>query len=125
MRNRMQFRGIEWGNQRESPSVEIFQGSSCCRLALWREKQMFISQPRFLHAEGGIDSIAEGHWISDFRRSIWVHLQWNSENDDIPTHREVDDEGDRGNGPGRRNRRDEAGGAARATGSDKRSRRSG
>src|SRR4051794_41047039 len=38
---------------------------------------------------------------------------------------EVDDEGDRGNGPGCGNGGDEADGAARAAGSDKRRRRSG
>jgi hypothetical protein len=31
-----------------------------------------------------VDSIAEGHWTIDFRRSIFAHLQRNSENDDIP-----------------------------------------
>src|SRR5262245_9154491 len=40
-------------------------------------------------------------------------------------YREADDEGDRGDGPGCGNGRDEAGGAARAPGSDKRRRRSG
>ena len=40
-------------------------------------------------------------------------------------HREASDEGDRGDGPGCGNGRDEAGGAARAAGSDKRRRRSG
>jgi hypothetical protein len=41
------------------------------------------------------------------------------------THKEVDDEGNRCDGPGCANGRDEAGGAARATGSDQRRRRSG
>ena len=34
----------------------------------------------FLHAEfDGIDSMTEGHWIIDFHRSIFAHLQCNSE----------------------------------------------
>ena len=41
------------------------------------------------------------------------------------THKEADDESDSGDGPSCGNGRDEAGGAARATGSDKRPRRSG
>ena len=40
------------------------------------------------------------------------------------THKEVDDEGDSGDGPGCGNGRNEAGGAARAAGSYKRRRRS-
>src|SRR6516164_6139409 len=43
----------------------------------------------------------------------------------LTRHGEAVDEGDRGNGPGCGNGRDEAGGAARAAGSDKRRRRSG
>src|SRR5690349_13085178 len=42
-----------------------------------------------------------------------------------PRHGEAKDEGDRGDGPDCGNGRDEAGGAARAAGSDKRRRRSG
>jgi NADPH:quinone reductase-like Zn-dependent oxidoreductase len=38
----------------------------------------------FARRVGGIDSIAEGDWTIDFRRSIFAHLQRNSENDDIP-----------------------------------------
>jgi hypothetical protein len=38
----------------------------------------------FARRFGGIDSIAEGHWTIDFRRSIFAHLQRISENDDIP-----------------------------------------
>src|SRR5215472_12532605 len=41
------------------------------------------------------------------------------------SHKEVDDEGNRCDGPGCANGRDEVGGAARAAGSDKRRRRSG
>src|SRR5262244_222452 len=41
------------------------------------------------------------------------------------THRQVDDEGNRCDGPGGGNGRDDAGGAARAAGGDKRRRRSG
>jgi hypothetical protein len=33
---------------------------------------------------GGIDSITEGDWTIDFHRSIFAHLQRNSEYDDIP-----------------------------------------
>jgi len=40
---------------------------------------MFSAPLVFARRVDGIDSIAEGHWTIDFRRSIFAHLQRNSE----------------------------------------------
>jgi hypothetical protein len=67
----------------------------------------------FARCIDGIESMATGQRIIDLRRLISF------------VRKEVLDEGNRCDGPGGWNGRDEAGGAARAAGSDKRRRRSG
>jgi uncharacterized protein (DUF427 family) len=68
-----------------------------------------------------------GTWIADSEQVVLLFEPGRNPVAYFPqtdtTHKELDDEGNRCDGPGCANVRDEAGGAARAAGSDKRRRR--
>jgi hypothetical protein len=67
----MHLRSIEWGNSKKG-SREVDHHFD--RRPLGVRSTWLFRTVVFARRAGGIDFIAEGHWIIDFRRSIFAHF---------------------------------------------------